>query len=194
QAGGAAWTTLRTACNSYLGGVVKAVGGDAYPNLPSIGEGYQGSGYFDPLLNTGVCYQIGLGLSPPDANLAAWGAKGADILTKMAQFTTYSRDSGYGIRFFGAGMALGFDFLYPALSATVKSQVSTALNGWFSYFTTSGFGQGHPQGNYFAGYYAAKAYAGIATEGDNTNAPALWSDFLTRLHRGGSTALSAPDG
>jgi hypothetical protein len=194
QAGAAAWTALRTACNSYLGGTVNAVGGDAYPGLPNIGEGYQGDGYFDPLMNVGVCYQIGVGLSPPDANTAAWGAKGADLLSKMALFTNYSRDDGYGIRFYGVGMALGFDFLYPALSSSVRSQVSTALNGWFSYYTTNGFGQGHPQGNYFAGYYAAKAYAGIATEDDNTNAPALWSDFLNRLHRGGATALSAPDG
>src|SRR6185369_2471982 len=41
QAGAAAWTALRAACNSYLGGTVNPVGGDAYPNLPSLGEGYQ---------------------------------------------------------------------------------------------------------------------------------------------------------
>ncbi len=194
QAGAAQWTTLRAACNSYLGGTVNAVGQDAYPGLPNIGEGYQGDGYFDPVLNLGVCYQVGLGLSPPDSNVAAWGAKGSDVLATMAQFTTYSRDDGYGIRFYGTGMALGFDLLYPALSSAVKANVVSALNGWFDYFTTSGFGEGHPVGNYFAGYYAAKAYAALATDGDNANAAALWTDFHDRLHFGGPGALSAPNG
>ena len=67
-------------------------------------------------------------------------------------------------------MALGYDWLYNVLSPSLRSQVYGQLNNWISFFDSGGFGHGHPHGNYFAGYYAAKAYAGLATEGDNANA------------------------
>ena len=47
----------------------------------SIGEGYQGSDYFEALLNLGLCYQISRTLDPTHAPLYA--AKGADVLAKM---------------------------------------------------------------------------------------------------------------
>jgi hypothetical protein len=192
KAGSAQWTTLQSACNNYVGGTVEAPSGNAYPDLPNIGQGYQGSDYFDPLLNSALCYQVGLGTG--DANTTKWGQKGADIATKMASFTSYDTDSGYGIRFYGVGLGLAFDLFYQALSATQKTQIITALTAWFKFYDASGFGRGQSHANYFAGYYAAKAYAGIATEGDNSGAAAVWKDFLDRLHRGGATALTGPEG
>jgi hypothetical protein len=196
QAGSPQWTALRNTCNSYIPGTVQYPDGNDYPNLPNIGEGYQGSDYFDPLLNTALCYQIGFGIG--DLNTSDWGAKGADILEKMsnpAHVPPYNRDDGYGIRFFGVGMAVGYDWLYNVLSPSLRSpQVYGQLNNWISFFDTGGFGHGHPHGNYFAGYYAAKAYAGIATEGDNASAATLWNDFLSRLHRGGPGSLVAETG
>ena len=118
QTGSAQWATLRNTCNSYLAGTVQYPDGNDYPNLPNIGEGYQGSDYFEPLLNTALCYQIGFGIG--DTNMAQWGAKGADILEKMsnpAHVPPYNRDDGYVIRFFGVGMAIGYDWLYNVLSA-----------------------------------------------------------------------------
>ncbi|HXU72622.1 MAG TPA: DNRLRE domain-containing protein [Polyangia bacterium] len=195
QAGSAQWTALRNACNSYLGGTVEYPDGNDYPNLPNIGEGYQGSDYFDPLLNIGLCYQIGSRIG--DSNTAQWAAKGADILDKMSNPThspPFSRDDGYGIRFFGAGMAIGYDWLWGALSSSGKAQVYTQLNGWISWFDANGFEHDHPNGNYFAGYYAAKAYAGLATDGDNPSATTLWNDFLDRLHGGGANAVGSHTG
>lgn len=200
QASASSWTTLRAACNAYLDGATKAVCYPApnpvpatcnpYPNLPDVGEGYQGDGYLMAVVNLGVCYQIGLGASEP--NTVRWGARGAEILAKMSEFTGYQRDAGYGIRNFGVGMALGFDFLYPALSASVKSQVANSLNAWLSWYDGNGLTRNQPHANYFAGYYATKAYTGLATEGDNESAPATWTDFLDRLQRG--TASGAPHG
>lgn len=196
-----AWTRLRDTCNSYLGGGTNSVcypppdplpaSCSGYPNLPNVGEGYQGDGYADAVLNLGICYQIGLGSG--DANTSAWGARGAGILATMSQFTGYQRDAGYGIRNFGVGMALGFDWLYPALSTSTISQVASSLNGWIDWYDTNGLSHGHPHSNYFAGYYAAKAYAALATEGDNPKAPSYWGDFLERVQRGnGGQPLGAP--
>src|SRR6185295_20161011 len=81
-----------------------------------------------------------------------------------------------------------------ALSSSLKTQVYTQLNGWLSWWDTSGFEHDHPQGNYFAGYYAAKAYAGIATEGDNPNGAALFGDWLNRMHNGGANSVGSHTG
>ena len=195
KSGDAQWTALRNACNGYLSGTVQYPDGNDYPNLPNIGEGYQGSDYFDPLMNIGLRYQIGVGINDPNA--AQWGQKGADILEKMSNPShspPFSRDSGYGIRFFGEGMALGYDWLHGALSSSLKTQVYQQLNGWLSWFDANGFAHDHPQGNYFAGYYAAKAYAGIATEGDNPSGTTIWNDFSNRLDLGGAKAVGSHTG
>ena len=184
-AGTPEWKTLRDKCNLYLTGTVEWPDGDDYPEGGSIGEGYQGDGYFPALLNVGLCYQVALAVSPSDA--AKYGAKGADILTKMsapsgAHMPDPLRDSGYGIRFYALGMAVGFDWLYPALPADVRSRVVVALNTWITAFESGAFERDFPQGNYFAGYYAAKGVAALATEDDNSQAPAMWNDWLMTLH------------
>jgi hypothetical protein len=94
------------------------------------------------------------------------------------------RDDGYGVRFYGTGMALGFDWLYPALSASLKTRLDTSLNSWLSSFATGGFEHDFPQGNYFAGYYDAKGLAGLALAGDTTHGTTWWNTWLTSLHNG----------
>src|SRR5205823_2079353 len=137
-----AWTTLRSLCDEYLTGAVSWPDGNDYPDGGSIGEGYQGDGYFGALLNVGLCYRIALSLDPTQA--AAYGARGADVLTKMTapsggHAPNPLRDSGYGIRFYGLGLAIGFDWLYDALTPTVRTRVVTAFNRWVDAFESGGF-------------------------------------------------------
>jgi len=184
QAQAAQWTRLRSACESYVG--------------QSIGPGYQGEDYMEPLLNLGLCYRVGQTIH--DSRFTAWGHQGVAILHDMALFTAYGTDSGYGIRNYGIGMAMGYDWFYEELiaestaSENKLANLYNSLNAWLAFYDQNGFGRGQSQSNYFAGYYATKAYAAIATQGENTNADALWNDFLNRLHRGGATALSGPEG
>ena len=42
-------------------------------------------------------------------------------------------------------------------------------------------GREHPQGNYFAGYYATKALTGLGTRGECPRGEAHWQDFLRRV-------------
>jgi hypothetical protein len=151
-----------------------------------VGEGYQGDGYLAAVMNLGVCYQIGAALGE---DVTAFGSRGAGILSKMTEFTNYGRDSGYGIRNFGVGMAIGFDYLYPALSSTVKSQVVQSLNAWLSWYDANGLARTEPHSNYFSGYYATKAYASIATKDDNASADTQWDDFYNRIQRGANGAV-----
>ena len=213
------WATLRAKCHSYIGGDVwsppdgisdphrpycggcsarstdpdyascsAAANNDSGCNSPDICCGYQGSWFYDALLNNALCYQIGTAIG--DTEASQWGAKGVDVLMKMASFQNYGGDHGFGIKFFGTSMAIGFDWLYPLLTPNQRSTVVARLNGWITWYDSNGTARNVPLSNYFAGYFAAKAYVALATEGDNPSAPAMWSDFMNRLYRG-TTALAA---
>jgi hypothetical protein len=185
-AGDSAWVALRSRCDTYLTGTVEWPEGEDYPNGGSIGEGYQGSGYFDAVADLGLCYRIAQTVNPTSAT--QYGAKGVDVLVHMSaptgdpHATPPLRDSGYGIRFYGVGMALGYDWLSDAMAPADKTRVYTSIDTWLDAYEGGGFGSTYPQGNYFAGYYAAKALGPLATEDDDPRAPAQWNDFLTRVH------------
>ncbi|MGW1617086.1 hypothetical protein ACWCQZ_48660 [Streptomyces sp. NPDC002285] len=180
------WVALKKKCDHYLTGTVEWPDGQDYPNGGSIGEGYQGSSYFDAIANLGICYQVARGTSP--SNAERYGAKGVDLLVHMSapesdpHAPPVARDHVYGIRFYGLGMALGYDWLRDALTAAQRTRVYTAIDRWVDTYESIGFENHSPNGNYFAGYYATKAVAALATEGDDPRAAAQWKDFLDRVH------------
>ncbi|MFK2930589.1 hypothetical protein ISP14_07270 [Dyella agri] len=179
------WTALKAQCDSYIGGTVEYPTGNAYPNLPNIGQGYQGSSYVPALLAEGMCYQV---LKTSNASAAAnYGAKAVDILLKMSTSGSQGQppctDSGYGMRFYGVGMGLGYDWVYELLTPAQRTQVYTTANAWITAWETANgcadFEYAHPQSNYYAGYFHAKAAIALATYEDNPSAPAQWSDWLS---------------
>jgi hypothetical protein len=207
QANTAEWRALKATCDSYVGGSVEFINGNDYPNRPSVGEGYQGSGYFEALMPLGICYQTAL--APDPTNAAKYGAKGVAILMAMSDPThqiadeypcsptdslcgVWFRDYGYGIRNFGVAMGIGYDWFHDLMTSAQKTQLQTALNHWIYGFETGrtddkGVPQGnfeydHPQGNYFAGYYAAKVMAALAVEGDSPLGSTWWNDWYNNQH------------
>jgi hypothetical protein len=180
----AAWVSLRSHCDKLATGTVNKPSGNAYPSFPNVGQGYQGDGYLPEIMNIGLCYRV---VEGDDATReATYAAAGARLLEAMSTPSgsggqSPSTDSGYGMRNYGVGMAFGFDWLYPSLSASLKTQVVGTLNTWIDWYDTKGFSNQDPLGNYFAGYVLAKAAGAIATEGDNTNATTYWTDVETRM-------------
>src|SRR5689334_17002592 len=134
SAGDAAWVALRNQCDSYLTGTVEWPDGTDYPDSNSIGEGYQGDGYVAALADLGLCYRIAQTVDPSKAS--QYGAKGVDVLVHMSapagdpHATPPLRDDGYGIRNYGVGMALGYDWLYEAMSSDNRTRVYTAIDLW----------------------------------------------------------------
>lgn len=184
------WQNLKAQCDSLIGGSISYPTGNAYPNTPDMGQGYQGDNYLSNLLAESMCYQV-LKTSNPTA-AATYGAKAVDILMKMsAPYTTQSgnlgqnpcTDDGYGIRFYGVGYGLGYDWLYDLLTTAQRTQVYSTANAWLTAWEAPGgcasFAYTHPQGNYFAGYFHAKAVISLGTYGENPSAPAEWTDWLT---------------
>lgn len=181
------WTALKARCDLYLQGQVFWPDVQQYGDAQDIGSGYQGSGWFEPIMDLGLAYQV---LKPTDPVTAKkYATKLIDVLTKMSEpsgphFVEPLTDDGFGIRFYGAGMAMGFDFIYPELTPALKTRLVTAMNLWVSKVGTDGFetSDDHPVGNYYAGYYMAKALVAIGTEGDNAQAPTMWSSWLNDNH------------
>ena len=182
------WQALKATCDSYIGGTVNYPTGATYPNLPNLGQGYEGSSYLPALLEEALCYQVLLPSNPTAA--ATYGAKAVDILLKMSTpFTTSGNlgenpctDSGYVMRFYGVGFGLGYDWLYALLTPAQRTQVYTTANAWITAWEASGgcagFEYAHPQSNYFAGYFHAKAVIALGTYDENPSAPAQWNDWL----------------
>lgn len=185
----AQWQSLKAQCDSMIGGTVEYPTGSTYPDLPNVGQGYEGSSYLPALLNEAMCYQV-LQTSNPTA-AATYGAKAVDILMKMSTpYTTGSgnlgedpcTDDGYVIRFFGVGFGLGYDWLYNLLTPAQRTQVYTAANAFITAWEApngcAAFAYSNPQGNYYAGYFHAKAVISLATYEENPSAPAEWTDWL----------------
>jgi hypothetical protein len=192
QANTAEWAAIKSTCDSYVGGTVEFINGNDYPDRPNVGEGYQGSSYFDALMPLGICYQTIRQADPTTA--AKYATKGVAILMAMSDpahqtaddcnCPVSQRDYGYGLRFFGVGMGLGYDWFHDSMTPAQLSQLQTALTQWFSYFETQSFEYDHPQGNYFAGYYAAKCMAALAVQGDSPIGDTWWNDWYTNQHLG----------
>jgi hypothetical protein len=180
----AAWLSLKKVCDGYTTGTVQPPSGSAYPGSTSVGQGYQGDGYLAAIRTLGLCYRTTKGLD--DASAAKYATTGAKVLEAMSTpagsgGAKPSTDSGYGIRNYGVGMAVGYDWLEPELDSVLKTRVITALNTWIDWYDQSGFTKNDPIANYFVGYLLAKTYTAIATENDNAKASTYWADVTTHL-------------
>jgi len=195
QAHSAEWTTLKSTCDSYIGGTVEFINGNDYPDRPKVGEGYQGSGYIEALMPLGLCYQTVAASDPTTA--AKYATVGVAILMAMSDPAHQTaddcncavplRDDGYGMRNFGVAMGIGYDWFHDRLTPAQLTQLQTALNQWFTIFETDpkdNFEYAHPQGNYYAGYYAAKCMAALAVQGDNPLGDTWWNDWYNNQHLG----------
>jgi hypothetical protein len=181
-AGDAAWTALKKRCDDYTTGTMYAPNANAYPSYPNVGQGYQGEEYPPVVRALGLCYRT----TSDAAAQARYGAAGARLLDAMSTPVASggqspATDAGYGVRNYVVGMAVGYDWLYPALSTTTKTRVVTSINTWLDWYDVSGFTNNDPIGNYFAGYFLAKTTAALATEGDNAKASTYWNDVVTRM-------------
>jgi hypothetical protein len=180
--GDPAWAALAARCDASVSAAVEWPEGSDYPKGAGIGEGYQGSGYMAALLDLALCHQIARPLDA--AKSAAWGEKAVDILVHMSappgdpHYQTPLRDSGYGIRNFGVGMAIGYDWVADLATPALKARLVAAMNEWISKFESSGFLPKFPHANYFAGYFAAKGLAAVAIGGDDPSGDALWTSWL----------------
>jgi uncharacterized cupredoxin-like copper-binding protein len=179
----AAWIRLRNQADHLV--TLPILYPDQAPASNTINGGYQYISYLEPATALSLAYQVARTVDPTRA--AAYAAKARELLLKLSDPVRHGNpliDSGYSIRAYVPALAIGYDWLYETLSASDRAQIFTEINRWVAAFDTGGFGRSFPNGNYFAGYYCAKALGALATEGDNPEAAVMWSDWLNRIHYG----------
>ena len=181
------WAALKRVCDSMVGGTVNFPGDNGYPNLPNVGEGYQGSSYFDALMPLGICYNTTKTSDP--TNAAKYGAKGVAILDRYVRprASELSTRRRFGIAMTATGfvstastMGIGYDWFHDLLTPALLTQLQNALNTWIHGFENDApeaFEYEHPLGNYYAGYYAAKCMAALAVQGDSPLGDTWWNDW-----------------
>ncbi len=163
------WIKLKSDCDQFLG-------------EPSTVGFYEPP---TPLYSLALCYQILLPTDKTEAEIYAKKAKEfIDFYADPAK--NPKQDAGYGIRFAGVGMSIGYDWLYTYLTAEDKTRIYTALNRWIDAMFKNGeqWNVQNPIGNYYAGYYAAKGLIPLATRGENPRADEIWNDFYQNDHLG----------
>lgn len=178
------WIRLRNQCDTLATYKVLFPDGQTYVDNTINGE-YEFSGYIEPAIALGLCYQVARTVDSTRA--AAYGAKEKELMLALSDPNHHGAptvDSGYGIRHYVPAMALGYDWIYDLLSPADRAQIYTEINRWVASFEKVGFNRDFPQGNYFAGYYFALATGAVATEGDNPQSAALYDDWLNRVHYG----------
>src|SRR5207253_2973412 len=83
RAGAPVWQRLHATCEDHLRGHVEWPDGNHYPDAGSIGEGYQGDGYYDPLLSLALCYHVERERDPAQA--ARYARRGVEVLARMSE-------------------------------------------------------------------------------------------------------------
>jgi PKD repeat protein len=178
-----AWLRLRNACDAYV--ALPVAFPDQAPSGDAISGGYQYYDYMKPTFQLALGYQVALTVDPTRAG--NYAAKAREILMALSDPVRHGNpliDSGWAIRAYVPALAIGYDWIFETLSDSDRAQVFTEINRWVAAYESGGFGRSFPQGNYFAGYYAAKALGALATEGENPQGPAMWDDWLNRVHYG----------
>lgn len=162
---------------------------------------YQGQQSYRYVANFALCYRVAYALSGASA-AAGYGQKAVNALKAVISdngdqsvfaFSSYSTDSGYGIRNFVPALALAYDWLYdyPGLSASDKSAIASRIGAWLAWYTASGYCNVENNNcspvqisNYHSGFVLASVLGGIALDGDATAAPlsdgtALFTDAVS---------------
>lgn len=85
-------------------------------------------------------------------------------------------DVGFPTRSVAVAAALIYDWCYDSLGTTLKNNLITTINGWYSMLYNGTDGMYIPlngNNNYLGGHILGLGLCGIATYGDNANSPAI---------------------
>jgi hypothetical protein len=90
-------------------------------------------------------------------------------------------DHGYGIRSRGALGGLALDWLHdaPGMTPALRAHAVDRFVAWSRWFGESGYNRDHPIANYYAGWFGALAFAGLAARDDDPRAV----DMLAKARR-----------
>lgn len=112
-------------------------------------------------------------------------------------------DDGYSIRTRGWLGAVICDWLYdaPGMTPALRSHAMDRFTTWISWFKQHGHDRDEPISNYYAGYFGAVAFGGLATAGDDPRADGLreqsqrmWNEEVVPTYRAKLAGGDFPEG
>lgn len=167
---------MRAWCDARLTGTIQPYNGNQYPDPPGIGAGYEGESYAPAVVNFALLYQL--------TKEAKYGQRAVAIMLVMSGSgaASPSVDSGYIIRNYGLAYGLGYDWCHELMTPAQRTQIYTNANAHIAYWEAGKAFESEPTaGNYYAGYFCAKALCALATYDENPSAPAQWADWHDQM-------------
>jgi hypothetical protein len=78
-------------------------------------------------------------------------------------------DDGYSIRTHGCFGSIGYDWLHdaPGMTSELRAHATDRFVAWAKWFSENGYNREQPIANYYAGFFGAVAFGGIAVDGDD---------------------------
>jgi hypothetical protein len=162
------WVGVRRDADRLAGQRVARYDRNAAPS-DAIADNYQGMGWLDAITSLGLAYNV--------TGDEKYARKVVEILREAnataaaGNLDPIEADSGYPTRAAALGVALGFDWVYPRLTAADRAATVATLNKWFDATCAKAFERDGPAtSNYYGGHLLGLGAAGYATLGDNPRA------------------------
>jgi hypothetical protein len=138
----------------------------------AVGSGYQGFEWAEAVANLALVWHATSDSRYANAAVRYLNALLEDrhqVGDRQGGASVVRHDSGYGIRTFGAYLALGYDWLRaaPGVDAALRERIVGRLSEWLGWYRESGYLREHPHSNYYWGYLTALSFAGLATAGES---------------------------
>lgn len=173
------WVNLKADADAFAADTVEAYNETACTGN-DICYAYEGYGWLTALEPLALAYQM--------TGSTTYSNKVKQILTSFANAGSApcQVDSGYGSRSAVLALALGYDWVYPTLSAADKTAITTALDACWTWVQVNGYQWAPalnpvPYGNYFGGHLLGYGLAALAVEGDDANAVAMQTAVLNNF-------------
>lgn len=210
--------------NSSLWQGLKSFCDSASPAIPQ-GNAYQGDLQFQHIASFALCYQM--------TGSATYAQKALTLLTtndctsmkektygcSPLYFSSYSTDSGYGIRNYVPAIALAYDWLNSYMSTPVSVSDLSAktlggaliqrMNGWLNWYVQNGYCRANDPNcqnfapphtgvgiaNYYTGYVLAQSMAAVAIGNEDSSGAAVLAEANSLYNNGiGDMDTYLPEG
>ena len=193
NANDADWLALKSQADTWATWTVDAFNRDNCAGTGHICYTYEGSGWYNSMLTLALAYQV--------TGNTSYAAKAKEILTaanapykNSGDISPITLDVGYPTRHVLVALAIGYDWLYDYLDATTKTDTINTINAAYTWFSTNAAPApyvGNIYGNYFGGHILGFGLAAVATDGDNSTAPTIYTYFKNILDGQMPLALQA---
>lgn len=185
NANDATWVAMKADADTYAADTVDAWSESSCGGSNHICYTYRGTGWYEAILPLALAYQMTGSTTYSNQVKAILNA-----FVAAAPNGCSTTDQGYYARYSIVALAIGYDWIYPTLSAGDKTNYTGLLdtcwtniqNGNDGYEWTNSPYFGAAFGNFFGGEIEGFGLAALAVEGDDTNSATMQAQVLSNFN------------